>query len=431
MELAAAFFGAGRTWFLTNGATGGLLALFTGLVGRGRKVILPRTSHLAVSHALALLDLVPVWLEFDETASRPFAFLPPVTAESVAAAVARHPDSAVVFLTSPDYYGCTADLAAIARVAHQAGMLLLVDEAHGAHLAAAPDLLPPTALACGADACVQSAHKTLPALTQGAFLHLAPAKAADEEAVSRLNAAVRIFQTSSPSFAIAASLDLARAWLEQSGHGLIERLLTQIDRLATRLEPDFLVTPATRDLADGLVRDPTRLVLRPLAWPGRTAVELAGYLSRLGIDVEMADLTRLILIPALDQPPRDFSRLARQLTELSRTAPEPDRPAVSPQTVAALEQSFRQALVRPPVRALPAGSVFPGCAGCSPAVQSVPLRQADGRIAARLVAAYPPGIPLLLPGERFSRDLIDLLAQLRDNNLNLTGVTEDQVQVIA
>jgi arginine/lysine/ornithine decarboxylase len=162
-------------------------------------------------------------------------------------------------------------------------MLLLVDEAHGAHLAAAPDLLPPTALACGADACVQSAHKTLPALTQGAFLHLAPAKAADEEAVSRLNAAVRIFQTSSPSFAIAASLDLARAWLEQSGHGLIERLLTQIDRLATRLEPDFLVTPATRDLAtagpgsDAPCSAPSRLA-RP------DSCRAGGVPQQLGID---------------------------------------------------------------------------------------------------------------------------------------------------
>lgn len=426
MDLAAHCFGAGRTWFLTNGSTGGILTLLAGLVGRGRKIILPRTCHLAVSHALALLDIEPVWLEFSRPVSTdPLGFLPVVAVNQIADAIALHPDSTAVFLTSPDYYGRCADLAAISLVVHQAGMLLLVDEAHGAHFAAAPGHLPRTALASGADACVQSAHKTLPALTQGGYLHVSESLMnQDPRTAGRITAALRIFQTSSPSFVIAASLDFARAYLEKHGQEQIEKTLVSIQDLAMALWPDYLISPATATPVRGEVRDPLRMVIRqrePLALP---ATQLALELSLHGIDIELSDLTRLVLIPSLDQPGHDFERLRLALSAWLKK-PQPDRPA-SDVDVLQLEQHWLELLVQPPEMALTPGSVL-----LEPVdTEIVPLISSAGSVMAQAIAPYPPGIPLLLPGERMDQARLDLLLALRDNGINLSGVDHDSIRVV-
>lgn len=426
MDLAAHCFGAGRTWFLTNGSTGGILALLAGLVGRGQKLILPRTCHLAVCHALALLDIQPVWLEFSRPVSPdPLGFLPVVSANMVADAIKLHPDSAAVFLTSPDYYGRCADLAAISHVARQAGMLLLVDEAHGAHFAAAPGHLPQTALSSGADACVQSAHKTLPALTQGGYLHVSVSLLSrDPRAVERMTAALRIFQTSSPSFAIAASLDFARAYLEQHGLEQIENTLESIQRLATALWPDYLVSPAAATPVRGETRDPLRIVIRqrgPLAVP---ATQLAHQLSLQGIDIELSDLTRLVLIPSLDQPGHDFEQL-HQVLKAWLEYPQPDLPIHDPGLLQ-LEQRWLELLVQPPERVLAPGRVL-----LEPVDTAVvPLAHSAGTVMAQPIAPYPPGIPLLLPGERMDQQRLDLLFALRDNGINLSGVDQDSIRVV-
>lgn len=426
MELAARCFGAGKTWFLTNGATGGILTLLAGLVGRGRKVILPRTCHVAVSHAIALLDIQPVWLEFPRSVlPDPLGFLPVVSVPMVFEAIQLHPDSAAVFLTSPDYYGRCADLTAISHVVHQAGLLLLVDEAHGTHFAVAPGLFPGTALASGADACVQSAHKTLPALTQGGYLHLAEALLVRNPlAADRITTALKIFQTSSPSFAIAASLDFARAYLETEGLEQVEKTLAAIQDLATTLWPEYLVSPAAANPVRGEFRDPLRIVIRSRDPVARPATELARQLSGQGIDIELADLTRLVLIPSLDQPSEDFERL-RQALRSCRATSQNDNSG-EPVMLQKLEQSWLELLVQPPERVLVPGDVLLRPETVTP----VPLADSEGAVMAQALAPYPPGIPLLLPGERMDRPRLDLLIALRNNGINLSGVDQDSIRVV-
>lgn len=425
MQKAATFFGAGRTWFLTNGATGGILTLLAGLVGRGQKVILPRSCHLSVSHAIMLLDIQPVWLEFPPQAiPGPLGFLPEVTASQIQAAVNQHPDSRAVFLTCPDYYGRCADLSAISAVVHQAGLLLLVDEAHGAHFAAAPDLMPSTALASGADACVQSAHKTMPALTQGGYLHLSPGlPGKDPQAIHRIAAALRIFQTSSPSFAIGASLDYARAYLAQNGRRQIEATLALIRDLATDLGPDHLVSPASAKPGQGCNRDPLRIIIQRRGLPIVPAQVLARHLHDQGIDIELSDLTRLVLIPALDQPQQDFQRL-RQALQLFQPAQAGQ--ALAPDSLPDLERTWLDLLLQPPEAVLSPGEVLLG----QPKTVEVPLETARGGVLAQVIAPYPPGIPLLLPGERLDRPRLDLLLALRNNGINLSGVDHDCIRVV-
>ena len=438
MERAAAYFGAAHTLFLTNGATVGVLALLAGLVGRHQTVILPRTCHLSVYHALALLDIQPVWLDLPTQPER-FGFLPAIPPQAVAQAIARAPHSRAVFLTSPDYYGTASDLARVADLAHQAGLLLLVDEAHGAHLAAAPDLLPEPALLAGADACVQSAHKTLPALTQGAFLQLSSGlMVRNPGALRQVRTALKVFMTSSPSFVIAASLDYARASLERTGHSQIVNLLDLISHLQASIGPRWLVSPATRELDQRVRRDPLRLVLTEQQ-PRQSALHWAAALSARGIDVEMADLKRLVLILALDTPAADLAKLAKTLQALETGFPPDDRPfdpgngrsahgqSALVTDLDSLEETFLKLLVQAPESVVNPGDILFG----DLAREEIPLDRAAGRIAAVSIAPYPPGIPLVAPGERIDQARLDLLQRLLENKITLSGVDKNCLQVLA
>jgi len=168
-DLAAAYFGAGETWFVTTGTTIAIRVMIASALFEGDAIIMPRAVHMAAVHAVALLGLNPHFVTSSD--GRRFEDGQP-DAESFIAAMRTRPDAKAVYVTCPDYYGRTIDLRMIAVEAHRLGMTLLVDEAHGAHFAAAPGILPPTALSQGADFVVQSAHKTLPALTPASLLHL-------------------------------------------------------------------------------------------------------------------------------------------------------------------------------------------------------------------------------------------------------------------
>lgn len=421
-QAAADCFGAGQTFFLTHGTTGGILALLAGLVGRGQTLILPRTCHVSVHHAVALLDLEPIWIELDHD-PKDFCFLPPVSPSAVEAALVKAPQSAAVFLTSPDYYGCCSDLAAIAKVVHRHGKLLLVDEAHGTHFAARPDLLPPSALLSGADASVQSAHKTLPALTQGAYLHLSAACLENRPmAREQIRSALRIFMTSSPSFVIAASLDYARFWLETEGKTQVAALLERIEAFRQKIDPVFEIS-ATRQPADTCCRrDPLRLVIRDRSGL-LPAPFLARQLMQSDIDIEMADLTRLVLIPSLDTPDEDFQQLASRLNQLAaESLPKPGQKI----SYAALERTWLQLLVEPAERMLSSGDVLLG----QHATQLILLETAADRICAAPLSPYPPGIPLVLPGERIDPSRLDLLLRLQENKITLSGMEHGLIRVL-
>ncbi|MDD2534739.1 MAG: hypothetical protein PHC86_08585, partial [Eubacteriales bacterium] len=306
------------------------------------------------------------------------------------------------------------------------------------HFAAAPEMLPQTALAAGADACVQSAHKTLSALTQGAYLHVSQ-RLIDliPSAVDQIRAALRVFMTSSPSFVIGASLDYARADLAANGHAKTTALLQHIREFASQLTenwqlstPTTPTTPSTPTMQEGQ-RDPLRLVLRNQT-SQVPATHLAKQLSDRGIDIEMADLTRLVLIPALDTPKSDFEKLAMALNSLNLfdTTPSALNYSVPDTTLfdekVALEQQWLELLMHPAEKILPAGEVLFGAA----LTETIPLSHAANKIAATPISPYPPGIPLILPGERIDVARLDLLLRLQDNEITLAGVDRGTIRVV-
>jgi arginine/lysine/ornithine decarboxylase len=432
MQLAAGTFGAGLTRFITSGSTTALQIMLAAAVGRGGRILIPRCVHQSILHAAALLDLDICWLtpaELPDDVAR-FSLLPQIDASGIRSALRAHPGCRAVLVTSPDYYGTCADLAAIAAAVHESGALLLVDEAHGAHLCIAPNLLPASAMQAGADACVQSGHKTLPVLTPGAYLHISRrALSAGLLDAADLDRLIPVFQTSSPSFPIAATLDYARAWLASDGFQAVDRQLNCLEDFVGRLPAGVSCSPRSRQPwpAVRFSRDPLRLVLtgsgNSQVWPAR---KIAREMGDLGVDIEFADLTRMVLIPSLQQSAEAWQQLADTLCQLAACWLDTD---IRSDTISAreLENEWRQWLTRLPQTELqPGDALF-----ARHKLRRIPLADAAGWISARAILPYPPGIALVWPGERLDKSRVDFLRQLLENEISITGIDQGNLWVIA
>ena len=366
--------------FLTGGSTQGVQAALALSCRPGEQILLDRGSHRSAYNALALLDLRPVWL------ARPWlegaGITGPISPAAVERALSEHQNIRTVCITSPTYYGVLSDLPALAAICHAHGAVLVVDAAHGAHL----PFLGNFALAA-ADAAVVSAHKTLPAPGQSALL-----LAGERFSAGQLRWAASLSGSSSPSYPMMAALDVCRAWMEAEGGAAYRETVGQV----AALRRDY---PALTE-ADAPL-DPARLVLR--AGDG-FAVQAA--LEELGVWPEMADAGHVVMIPTCADTPEQFARLRRALdaAELGIPAPFPPPPPL-PEAVL----TPRQALFSP--------------------TETLPLDAAEGRIAARQIAPYPPGVPVLAPGERICKKTIAYLKQIGYNTLEDIAVVAASVCV--
>ncbi len=402
-QLAARFFGAGESWFISSGTSASLFIALASALREGDKLILPRAVHLAVVHALGVLGLEPLFVRpepgrvFPDGQPDPEAFIQTIRQEA---------DARACFVTCPDYYGRTLDLSRIAREAHKRGMVLIVDEAHGAHFAAAPGLLPETALSQGADLVCQSAHKTLPALTPASLLHLSQG-ALDQGRVEpgRLAHMVKVFQTSSPSFLIAATLDAARSLAATRGEEALARLIGLNEDLARRL-------PASIHRLLPAGADPSRLVL-DFAGTGLDRRQFSLLLDRAGIDAELIDFSRAVFIPGFDQVAEDYDRLHRTLREAGGQAGKGDLDRQL-ERVRALTRKRDRYLSAPPQFSL---SVRQALFGRPPRGKG-----GEEDLSRSVIAPYPPGFPLLWPGEVIRAEHRSFLEELKMEGLVIRGV---------
>src|SRR4051795_7335441 len=270
-ELAAEAYGAERTWFLTNGATQGNHALCLALAAMGTRVVAQRNSHASLVDGLVLSGGMPAFVAPEYDAELGMAH--GVTAESLAAALEKVPEARAVFMVSPTYYGMVADVEGLARVAHDAGVPIVIDQAWGPHFGFHPDL-PPSALALGADAVLTSTHKMVGSLTQSAMLHVAPTGRIDVAAVSR---AVRLVRSTSQSALLLGSLDAARRQLAVHGEALLHETLAVLGRTREKLAtvPGIALIGAELVGRPGVAGwDPLRIVLDVRA-TGRSGYEVA------------------------------------------------------------------------------------------------------------------------------------------------------------
>lgn len=374
-ENAARLFGTGRTVYSAEGSSLAIRAMLCLALlharQRGKKslILAGRNAHKTFLTACALLDLPVRWLFGEELLTCR------ITEESLQAELSSMPElPTALYLTTPDYLGNLMDLAPIARVCHRFGVLLLVDNAHGAYLNFLPTSRHPIAL--GADACCDSAHKTLPVLTGGAYLHLS--KDAPSGFAGQAERAMAMFASTSPSYLILQSLDRANAYLAD---GYAERLSAFCDRLSA-LRKD-LAAHGFRLTGD----EPLKITILPKSF-GYSGRELAGILRERGVVCEFADEDHLVMMftPELTQTDLQLAKAA--LLSAERREPILTMPPVQPKPLAVLTP--RQALFAPS--------------------ECLPLALCEGRILADANVACPPAVPIVVCGERIDRAAMEIMA---------------------
>ena len=397
---AARLWGADLCRFSVDGSTHGNQTLALAVGRPGDRVVVQRTLHRSMLLGLVLAGTEPVWVapELDDRWGMPLGLAP----DALAAALAAAPDARAVFVTDPSYVGTIGRLGELADVAHAHGIPLVVDAAWAAHFGWHPDL-PPHALAQGADALVTSAHKTLPAWSQAALV-LAQTERIDP---ARLDAAFEATHTTSPAGAILASTDAAVALLEHDGATLLGRLIDLVALARRRLAAVEGVV-----VLDGPHVDPVKLVVL-LAGTGADGVDVERGLIASGLPVEMADRDTVVALATMADDRSSIDHLVSTLTTLiERHRAEPRG------TVAAASWSVV------PVQ------------GCSPreaffaARERLPLGAACGRISAELIAPYPPGVPVLAPGEVVTEQVVAALESARAAGVRIAYAADPQLSTL-
>jgi lysine decarboxylase len=410
-ELAADAYGAGRTWFLTNGATQGNHALCLALAKPGQHVLVQRNSHASIVDGLVLSGGMASFVAPEYDAELGMAH--GVTPEALDDALARSPEIGAAFIVSPTYYGMAADIAGCAEVAHARDVALIVDCAWGSHFGFHP-ALPESPLRQGADAVLASTHKIVGSMTQSAMLHVAADGRVDPDEVARC---VRLVRSTSPNSLLLASLDSARRQLHAHGEALLDRTIAASARAREQIER----IPGCAVVGDQLVGrpgiagwDPLRIVI-DIRGTGSTGYELAAEL-RAGYDIyiELATHATLVLVLGMGQPVEPLERFAHDFAETVRTVSRStgDEPIVAPP--AALDH---QTVV--PIR-----DAFFGQA------ETVAVDDAIGRISCESIAGYPPGVPTLLPGERVTADVVGYLRELTSAGARLHGAADPTFSTI-
>lgn len=372
-KAAAEQFGAARTLFSAGGCTLCIQTMLA-LAGGGGRILMARNAHRSALNAAALLGMEPVWIWPDYNRNKG-----PINAVQIEKMLKSDRYIRSVYITSPDYYGNLCDIEAITAVCSRARVPLLVDNAHGSHLGA----FGRHPLALGAYMTADSAHKTLPVLTGGAYLHFSR-DAADSISSSSAKAAMALFGSTSPSFMTLASLDTAQAWWGQEGKTACQRLAYRIEELKRQAAVVGL-SPAFPEISPQF-KDPIRLVMDSInGW------ETAEHFRRFGCEPEMADDRYVVFIFTPFNTEEDLDRLFEALK------------AYVPG-----EKSSRPSFSAIPLSAEPEKVLTPRQAVLAP-WEEIPAGMAVGRIAARAVCPCPPGVAAIAPGERLSAELTDWL----------------------
>lgn len=407
----SALYGSKESFLLVNGSTGGLLAAIRSAVKRGEKIIMARNCHKSVYNAVELNCLKTVYLvpETDEETGVNGS----ITAEQVCRALDENPDARLVVITSPTYEGVISDIDAIAEVAHQKNVPVLVDEAHGAHLGFS-EYFPGGALKSGADIVVNSIHKTLPALTQCALLHIG-GDLIDGDRIAR---ELAVFETSSPSYILLASIDSCVRMLTEKKNELFgdyESNLRLFDESIIGLKKLKVLCHGRDNLINHskfFSFDPGKIVIST-ANTNLSGVILADILRKQYlIEPEMAYANYAIAMTSICDTAESFGRLAAALIAIDQTVEQCPKPEIKEYSYPLPKQE------KPIFQAIEEEGEF------------LSFEQSVGAMSLEYVWAYPPGIPLITPGEIIDCDLMTVVNELAISGVNLNSTRGQLPQYI-
>lgn len=388
-RLAKQYFNTMHTYFLIGGSTVGNLAMILATCLEGETVIVQRNSHKSIMNGLEMAKANPVFIapSYDKYMYR---YTHP-RIETLKQAIKDHPETKVLILTYPDYFGHTYVLKEMIQLAHAHEIIVLIDEAHGVHFSLG-EPFPPSALELGADIVVQSAHKMAPAMTMASFLHVNSSRVSK----NRLSHYLQMLQSSSPSYPLLASLDIARYFLANLTSEDIEKTLQSVNEIRSMLEslPYCEVLPIIKG------DDPTKLTLHV---EGISGYEIAKLFEQAGIYPELATHNQVLFIHGLhpfnrlDDLKKSLNRLKLQLKSHSNHDTI-DVTNLFPSNVQSLALSYQM------MNTLQ--------------VNNVSFKQAIGYVAAEAIIPYPPGIPLILKGETITEEHITIMEQLIKQGAN-------------
>lgn len=377
-SLTSALYGVKRTFFLTQGSTCGLMAALLAVLKPGQSVLIPRNSHVSIINGLILADVNPIYMPVEIDI---YGIVTGVSQHTLRKQLQAHPDVAAVVLVHPSYDGRALAIESMIKDIHAAGLPAIIDEAHGAHLHF-HEKLPVSSVDCGADIVVQSAHKTLAALTGAAWVHIQGNRVEEE----KLEAAIQLLHSTSPSYLTLASLDACRSQLAYEGSKKLECLRHKINHFYNHIQGLNHVKILNQD-DDGI--DFTKLTLHIMS---KTPSNWVNTLQKEGIYPEKIEGNNVLLLTSLADERQNWSALAKVLKMIDEDLKDEVINAETP-------------LSRfPPTQCkLKPRDVFFASKEWISLVHSV------GRVVATPVMLYPPGIPILLPGELITLDIINFI----------------------
>lgn len=401
-SLASELFGSDRTFFLVNGTTCANEAMIISSVCEGEKILVARNCHKSVLMGLIISGASPVYIEPE--ISGVFSTFGSISPEKIELAFKNHPDIKAFILTSPTYYGIGSDLQKIADICHSHGALLLVDEAHGSHFAFS-DKLPKTALSCGADMVSQSTHKTLNSMTQSSMLHV-KGSLVD---ISKVDAALKIVQSTSPSYILMASLDAARQNAALNGRTAVCSMLDIASYIRSALSSiDGVSCPENVDGNEVFSFDKTRIVFSVKGMSGFYLSEI--LFEKYNICCEMADNYNVVSIIGSSDSYEDADRLINAVKEIAATVNSGKIKEFSLPPMPPMAMTPRKAFFAKSTR--------------------TNFKDSVGKVSAEMIAPYPPGIPVIYPGEVITEEIYEFISEAIKDGRHIHGFSDKSMETI-
>ncbi len=402
-ELAADAFGAAHAFLMVGGTTSSVQSMVLTACKRGDEIILPRNVHRSVINALVLCGAIPVYVnpEVDKRLGISLG----MTREQVAKAIKEHPNAVAVLVNNPTYYGICSDLRAIVKMAHDAGMLCLADEAHGTHFYFGTGL-PVSAMAAGADMASVSMHKSGGSLTQSSLLLIGPNVHA-----GYVRQIINLTQTTSGSYLLMSSLDISRRNLAQRGRQVFHQVADMAEYAREEINAIGGYYAFGKELINGnsvFDFDITKLSVHTLDI-GLAGIEVYDILrDEYDIQIEFGEMGNILAYLSMGDRPQEVERLVSALAEIRRRFQTDGAGLLS------------QEYIDPEVVTSPQDAFYAE-------KESLPLEKSEGRVCSEFVMCYPPGIPILAPGERITKEILDYIKYAKEKGCSMTGPEDPDI----
>lgn len=401
-QLAAEAYGAGYCFFMVGGTTSAVQSMILSVCKAGEKIIMPRNVHRSAINSLILSGAIPVYVDpgVNERLGIPLG----MSVKAVEKAILDNPDAKAVFVNNPTYYGVCSDLRAIVKLAHEHGMAVLADEAHGTNFYFGEDL-PVSAMAAGADLAAVSMHKSGGSLTQSSFLLVGKNAGVTE---GRVRAVINLTQTTSGSYLLLSSLDISRRSLATDGKNIVKRVVETAQYARDEIDKIGGYYAFGEELVNGddfYAFDSTKLSVHTRDI-GLAGIEVYDYLrDYYDIQIEFGDIGNILAYISAGDRWKDIERLVSALSEIKRRFSRDKAGMLS------LEYVDPQVVLTPQ-------EAFYG------ETETLPINESAGRISCEFVMCYPPGIPIVAPGELITKEIIEYINYSKDRGCFMTG-TED------